>query len=35
MNDSGQWGNKFLEFMLSNEVLDLYKERGLQAASSS
>lgn len=31
MNDPGEWGEKFLEFMLSSEALELYKEHGLQA----
>jgi len=35
MNDSGSWGNKFLEFMLSDKALALYKEHGLQATSNS
>lgn len=32
MNDPGEWGEKFLDFMFSNEALELYKEHGLQAA---
>lgn len=35
MNDPGQWGEKFLNFMLSDEALELYKEHGLQAAGNS
>ncbi len=35
MNDAGEWGEKFLDFMLSDEVLELYKEHGLQAADNS
>lgn len=35
MNDAGEWGKKFLEFMLSDEGLELYKEHDLQAAVNS
>ncbi len=31
MNDSGEWGEKFLNFMLSDQAIALYKEHGLQA----
>ena len=31
MNNSGEWGNKFIDFMFSDEALALYKEHGLQA----
>ena len=35
MNESGEWGEKFLNFMFSNEALELYKEHGLQATANS
>lgn len=31
MNDAGEWGETFLNFMLSDEAVALYKEHGLQA----
>lgn len=33
MNHSGEWGEKFLDFMLSDEALALYEEHGLQATA--
>lgn len=35
MNDSGEWGEKFLDFMFSNEAIELYKEHGLQPTDNS
>jgi accessory colonization factor AcfC len=35
MNDSGKWGENFLDFMFSDEALELYKEHGLQATVNS
>jgi accessory colonization factor AcfC len=31
MNDAGEWGQQFLDFMLSDDALTIYKEHGLQA----
>ncbi len=30
MNNAGQWGQPFLEFMLSDTAINIYKEHGLQ-----
>ena len=35
MNESGEWGEKFLDFMLNNEALALYKDHCLQATTNS
>lgn len=35
MNDPGEWGEKFLDYMFSDEALALYKEHGLQAMGNS
>lgn len=35
MNDAGEWGEKFLDFMFSDEALAIYKEHGLQATTNS
>ena len=35
MNNPGEWGERFLDFMFSDEALALYKEHGLQAAINS
>lgn len=34
MNDAGDWGQQFLDFMLHDKALKLYNEHGLQAAAS-
>lgn len=34
MNDAGEWGEKFLDFMLSKDAIALYKEHGLQEATN-
>lgn len=31
MNNAGEWGEKFLDFMFSDKALELYKKHGLQA----
>jgi len=35
MNDAGEWGEGFVDFMMSEEALAIYKEHGLQAAENS